>query len=173
VVHWATAVSTNVPCTSCDLVAPVHSGHCGGQEPMMTNKILSTMLETETVNGRRYATTYLWTLNTAIAWNVWPHLTPQIQCTCITYFPVQVPSTSVNNFCLTVFSKLGPKYRGWSRMSWLKLTCNKRHRYVITIQFHLTSQKCTYNMKAGGGHQLHTIQFTYYSWTVTSHSLTH
>ena len=33
------------------------------------------------------------------------------------YFPLQVPSTSVNNFCFTVCSKFGPKYRGWSKIS--------------------------------------------------------
>lgn len=36
---------------------------------------------------------------------------------CWTYFPVHVPSTSVNSFCLTVFNRLGPKYRGCRRIS--------------------------------------------------------
>ena len=45
-------------------------------------------------------------------------------CVCVreregiyTYFPVQVPSTSVKSFFLTVSSRLGPKYLGCSRIS--------------------------------------------------------
>ena len=34
-----------------------------------------------------------------------------------THFPVQVPSTSVNSFFLTVSRRLGPKYRGCKRIS--------------------------------------------------------
>lgn len=34
-----------------------------------------------------------------------------------THLPVQVPSTSVKSFCLTVFKRLGPKYLGCSRIS--------------------------------------------------------
>lgn len=41
----------------------------------------------------------------------------------ITYLPVQVPSTSVNNFCFTMLSKFGPKYRGWRRISCSNDTC--------------------------------------------------
>ncbi len=39
-----------------------------------------------------------------------------------TYFPVHVPSTSMKSFCLTMLSKFGPKYRGWSRISCSKDT---------------------------------------------------
>lgn len=40
-----------------------------------------------------------------------------------THFPVQVPSTSVNNFCFTVCSRLGPKYRGCKRISCSRDIC--------------------------------------------------
>lgn len=47
---------------------------------------------------------------------------------CWTYFPVHVPSTSVNSFCLTVFSRLGPKYRGCRRISCSREICCDGYR---------------------------------------------
>ena len=43
-----------------------------------------------------------------------------IEIILISYFPVHVPSTSVKSFFLTVSMRLGPKYRGWSSISWSK-----------------------------------------------------
>ncbi len=49
------------------------------------------------------------------------------------YFPEQVPSTSLSSFCLTVSSKFGPKYLGWSRMScWSEILLRKSEWCLIT-----------------------------------------
>lgn len=45
-----------------------------------------------------------------------------------TYFPVHVPSTSVKSFCLTVFNRFGPKYRGWRRISCSREIYNKQNK---------------------------------------------
>lgn len=44
---------------------------------------------------------------------------------CDTHLPVQVPSTSVKSFCFTVLSRLGPKYRGCSRISCSREICGE------------------------------------------------
>lgn len=46
-----------------------------------------------------------------------PILSIVVTATTNPYFPVQVPSTSLNNFRFTVSSKSGPKYLGWRHIS--------------------------------------------------------
>lgn len=49
-----------------------------------------------------------------------------------THLPVQVPSTSVKSFCFTVLRRLGPKYRGCSKISCSKEIClNKKYVHCV------------------------------------------
>ena len=75
---------------------------------------------TSPLNGRKTMALYqmLYVTNPDPDWMI-PSPILSIVVTAITkpYFPVHVPSTSWNSFCLTVSINCGPKYRGWSWIS--------------------------------------------------------